>query len=874
MDYEKLGSFYLGREHDLSAGETSDKPLLYKSKDLTTHAVCVGMTGSGKTGLCLSLLEEAALDGVPAIAIDPKGDLGNLLLSFPELKPEDFRPWIDESEAARKGKTPDEYAEWTADLWRNGLAKWGEGPQRIQKYNDSVEKLIFTPGSSAGIPVTVLKSFAAPPKELLDDIDAMRERIQSAASGVLALLGINADPVQSREHIFLSNILDTAWREGRDLSVTELIRNIQKPPFDKVGIMDLETFYSSKDRTALAMKLNNLLASPSFAGWMQGQPLNIKDLLYNAEGKPRLSILSIAHLNDSERMFFVTILLNELLAWMRTQPGTSSLRALLYMDEVFGYFPPIGEPPSKKPMLTLLKQARAFGLGCVLATQNPVDLDYKGLSNCGTWFLGRLQTERDKARVIEGLEGAAAQAGGGFDKKAMEQLLAALGSRVFLMNNVHDDAPTVFHTRWAMSYLRGPLTRGAIKKLMDPLRALFTPKLASASAAANAESESSPPNVPAPEAASPRPVLPGDVEEQFVAMEGVLPEGASVHYQAGVVARARLHFVKASHDVDEWRDYHALQGVDGRLAGNPWDGVYLLEKPPLVDREPIEGASYGNLPSELAQKATYKSLAKDLEEHLYRTQVVKKWKCESLDLYSEVGEPEDDFRDRLRMKAREARDEEVDKLEARYKKKIDAAEERVAKAQSYYDEQKGQVWWRLLEYIKYFCIATLPALLNWLTNHLESSESDNRKGNLTSGDSSQKGGKKEKREKGNKDEDEPTNSQKDEPKSSSDSLSLSSKSKKLPDSASATNRIVEEGYQAKRAKVKLKAAVQALDELELKRDTAINELRDEFDPAKIELDEIIIKPRKSDIDVEGAALAWLPWIIDEKGRKIPFYIAI
>jgi len=811
MDYEKLGSFYLGREHDLSAGETSDKPLLYKSKDLTTHAVCVGMTGSGKTGLCLALLEEAALDGVPAIAIDPKGDLGNLLLSFPELKPADFRPWIDESEAARKGKSPEEFAEWTADLWRNGLAKWGEGPERIQKYNDSVEKLIFTPGSNAGIPVTVLKSFAAPPQELLDDIDAMRERIQSAASGVLALLGIDADPVQSREHIFLSNILDTSWREGRDLSVTELIRNIQKPPFDKVGIMDLETFYPSKDRTALAMKLNNLLASPSFAGWMQGQPLNIKDLLYNAEGKPRLSILSIAHLNDSERMFFVTILLNELLAWMRTQPGTSSLRALLYMDEVFGYFPPVGEPPSKKPMLTLLKQARAFGLGCVLATQKPVDLDYKGLSNCGTWFLGRLQTERDKARVIEGLEGAAAQAGGGFNKKAMEQKLAALGSRVFLMNNVHDDAPTVFHTRWAMSYLRGPLTRGAIKTLMDPVRALFTPKSAAASATAGAEIDSSASNAPAIEEASPRPVLPGDVEEHFVAMDSVLPEGGTVHYQAGVTARARLHFIKASHDVDEWRDYYALQGVDGRLAGNPWESVYLLEKPPLLDREPIETASYGDLPSELAQKATYKSLAKDLEEHLYRTQVLTKWKCKSLDVYSEVGEPEGDFRDRLRMKAREARDEEVDKVDARYKKKIDAAEERVAKAQSYYDEQNTQFWGRVA--------GLVWSLLDLVLNVFAGGKSSRRRSS----------------------------------------------------SVSAGRQAATERGQANRAKAKLETAIEQLDELELERAEVLDELREQFDPAKLDLDQVEVTPRKSDIDVDELSLVWLPWAVKADGTKTPAY---
>jgi hypothetical protein len=465
--------FYLGRDHDLATGETSATPLLYKSGQLTTHAVCVGMTGSGKTGLCLSLLEEAALDGIPAICIDPKGDLGNLLLGFPKLAPEDFEPWVDPAVADRKDITTAELAKETAELWKKGLASWDESPDRVQRYNDTVERLIFTPGASHGIPMTVLKSFDTPPQALIDDTDAFRSRVQSAVSGLLALLGIDADPVRSREHILLSNIFTTAWNAGQDLSIAEMIREIQKPPFTTVGVMDLETFYPEKERTKLAMDLNNLLASPSFAGWMSGQALDVQQLLYSPEGKPRHSIVSIAHLDDAQRMFFVTILLNEILAWTRTQAGTSSLRALVYMDEVYGYFPPSKKPPSKEPMLTLLKQARAFGVGIVLATQNPVDLDYKGLSNTGAWFLGRLQTERDKMRVMEGLEGASAQAGSVFNKQRMEQTLAGLGNRVFLLNNVHEDEPRVFQTRWAMSYLAGPLSRLQIKKLMDPVRDKF-----------------------------------------------------------------------------------------------------------------------------------------------------------------------------------------------------------------------------------------------------------------------------------------------------------------------------------------------------------------------------------------------------------------
>lgn len=474
-DYDQLGSFYLGKRHDLASGETLDEKTLYDSKDLTTHAVCVGMTGSGKTGLCLSLLEEAALDGVPAICIDPKGDLGNLMLGFPDFDAAKFTEWVDPAAARRKGLSKEELGQKTADLWKSGLADWEQDGERVQKYNDSVERLIFTPGASHGLPMTVMKSFDAPPKALRDDADAFRARVSSAVSGLLALLGIDADPVRSREHIFLSNIITHAWNADNDLDVGEMIAEIQSPPFEKVGVMELEKFYPEKERTKLAMDLNNLLASPAFAGWMTGQALDVQQLLYSPEGKPRHSIISIAHLDDAQRMFFVTILLNEVLAWTRTQSGTSSLRALLYMDEVFGYFPPTANPPSKQPMLTLLKQARAFGLGVVLATQNPVDLDYKGLSNTGTWLLGRLQTERDKMRVMEGLEGASAEAGGSFDKQAMERTLAGLGSRVFLMNNVHEDKPQVFHTRWAMSYLAGPLARDRIKQLMDPVREKFLP---------------------------------------------------------------------------------------------------------------------------------------------------------------------------------------------------------------------------------------------------------------------------------------------------------------------------------------------------------------------------------------------------------------
>src|SRR5262245_23045172 len=533
QDFERLGVFYLGREYDMAARKPLDKLLLYDAKDLTTHAVCVGMTGSGKTGLCLALLEEAGIDSVPAIIIDPKGDLSNLLLTFPQLRPGDFEPWIDPDEAKRQGATPDQFATKTAEQWKKGLVEWGQDGARIQRLKDAVDMAIYTPGSSAGLPLTVLRSFDAPPQSTRDNHEAMREAVSAAASGLLGLLGIEADPLKSREHILLSNILDRAWRDEKSLDMEALIRLIQSPGFDNVGVMDLESFFPAKERFELAMQLNNLLASPGFSAWMEGEPLDVQRLLYTPQGKPRLSILSIAHLSDAERMFFVTILLSEVIAWMRSQQGTSSLRAILYMDEVFGYFPPSKNPPSKGPMLTLLKQARAFGLGVVLATQNPVDLDYKGLANCGTWFLGRLQTERDKLRVLDGLEGASTAAGAKFDRATMERTLSGLGNRVFLMNNVHEDQPVVFQSRWALSYLRGPLTREQISKLMEERKATTS--------ASGLRAEREETTARSGAAKAERPILPPEITERFAARRANLPAGASVIYHPALIGQAKLH---------------------------------------------------------------------------------------------------------------------------------------------------------------------------------------------------------------------------------------------------------------------------------------------------------------------------------------------
>ncbi len=693
-DYEKLGSFYLGKKFELVGRQLLADKVLYDAKDLTTHAMCVGMTGSGKTGLCLALLEEAAIDGIPAIALDPKGDLGNLLLAFPNQSGADFKPWLEQADASRAGVTLDELADQTAAKWKSGLESWDQNAARVAKFRDSVDIAIYTPGSNAGIPMTVLKSFNAPPQAVIDDADVFRERIAGAASGLLTLMGIEADPLSSREHILLSNIFDTVWRKGQNLDLPGLIRCIQSPPMTKVGVFDLDSFFPSADRMKLAMTLNNLLASPTFAGWLEGQPLDIKQLLYTAQGKPRLSIISIAHLSDSERMFFVTILLNELLSWMRTQPGTSSLRALFYMDEVYGYFPPSAKPPSKPPMLVLLKQARAFGLGIALATQNPVDLDYKGLSNIGTWFLGRLQTERDKARVLEGLEGAAAQTGKAFDRNAMEQTLAALGSRVFLMNNVHDDAPTIFQSRWALSFLRGPLSRQQIQGLMDPRRAELTSDLISnRSASSSSNTNTTSGAVNSHETTGPtdtRPILPTGVAERFWIPERLPRQNSKLIYGPSILAQSACHYVRASSKIDYWEDISLLALCERGVPADIWSKAMRLPPNKIeLSQQPDDGYVFGELPSELINAKQYKTWAKDLADHLYRNVPMKLFFCKELNATSAAGESEMDARIAWTQKVREARDEAKEKLSDKYAKLMSALESKIRTAQQRVEREKA-----------------------------------------------------------------------------------------------------------------------------------------------------------------------------------------
>ncbi len=711
MDFEKLGSFYLGKEYDLDQGRLLDRLVMYDARDLTTHAVCLGMTGSGKTGLCIDLLEEAAIDRVPALIIDPKGDITNLLLQFPELRPEDFLPWVNPDDARRKGLSVEEHAGAQAELWRNGLGEWGQSGARIRMLQDTADFRIYTPGSESGIPVSVLQSFACPKLDWDVEAEILRERIEGTVSALLGLIGVNADPLRSREHILISNILEYFWRQGTDLNFQKLILAIQKPPLDRLGVFDIDTFFPPQDRFELAMLLNNILASPGFASWIHGEPLDIGNFLAGEDGRIRHSIFYIAHLTEAERHFFVTMLLNSLIGWMRGQPGTSSLRAIVYMDEIFGFFPPIASPPSKKPMLTLLKQARAFGIGMVLATQNPVDLDYKGLSNAGTWFIGRLQTDRDRQRVLDGLLGASAGGGTAEGRRELSNLISALGNRVFLLHDVHRDVPTVFQTRWAMSYLRGPLTR---TQVADLVRSRTEPDVRASSRSPVPVPVTDP--GPGPGLGRPAPVhkpetLPGLLAGYAIQPPSLAPgirqsflvpsvsaaaarleaesDAASeagdsrtgLLYRPGVLARGSVSFFDQKRNVDERENFLLFLGVSQLECLPDWSEAFELEDRSSEAVRPESEAHFERLPAFVNESNELNRVSRDLADHLYRNRRLQLFYSPTLREYSRPGESRREFTMRLTQVAREARDQEVDKLTSRYEKKIDQFQDRLRTAE-------------------------------------------------------------------------------------------------------------------------------------------------------------------------------------------------
>ncbi len=836
------GKYYLGKPWDPKTGELGAEPLTYDSEDLTTHAVVVGMTGSGKTGLCVGLLEEAALNQVPALMIDPKGDLTNLLLHFPGLLPGDFQPWINATAAKKEGKTEEEAAAETAEMWKNGLANWGIGPERLQALADSVDFTIYTPGSTAGVPLSVLASLGAPAIPWAGNEEVLGEQISGTVTALLSLTGMkDIDPVQSREHILLSNILSHAWSQGHNLDLGELIMQIQTPPFAKLGVLDVNSFFPEKDRFSLAMRINSMLASPSFQTWMEGEPLDVQALLYTSDGKPRHSIFYIAHLSEEERMFFVTLLYSNVETWMRAQSGTPSLRAIVYFDEIFGYMPPLGNPPSKTVMLRMLKQARAFGVGMVLATQNPVDVDYKGLSNAGTWFIGKLGTEQDKARLLDGLTSATS---GAVDVRELDRLISAIGKRVFLMRNVHEKKPLLFQTRWAMNYLAGPLTRAqvpAVNALKGKGAAAPAPSVAAQPARpATAATEAT----PAPAPATPKPAAPGTPEATGTLTRPPVPAGAGeyflpanlhlteaaerarVHldpvereagvlYRPALLAQADVHLTNAKYNLATDMTWTALIVEPEPKAVIRWEDNH---NPPVndrkLDRAPIRDARFAPLGGPLADAKELRALEADFVGYVVRNGAVNIRANDKLKVYAGPDVSDDDFQKLCEDAADDLMQVELDKVKAKFETKLKSLEDKLKKEEreladdeAEYKSRRGE------EYLKH--AETLLSVF---------------------------GGRRK-------------------------SLSSSMTKRRMAEKAKAD---MEESEQV------IADLQEQLGEQQADMEAALDEVEAKYDALMADTREVPVAPRKTDIRVGMFGVAWLPhYLVQSGGRslEIPAYAA-
>ncbi len=729
VDYPN--EFYIGRRVEPETGETTEEAYTYDPNDLTTHAVVVGMTGSGKTGLCLDIMEEAALNNLPAILIDPKGDITNLLLHFPEMLPEDFKPWINADNARRDGVTVEQAAADTANLWKNGLEGWGIESDRIQRLKDAVDRTVYTPGSTSGKPISILASLKAPQANWQANQEVLLEQIEGTVTALLSLIGLDdIDPISDPEHILLSKIIADSWAISKDVDMGELIMQTQNPPFEKLGFFTVDQFFPAKKRMALAMKLNSIIAAPSFQPWVTGESLDIESLLYTPEGKPKHSIFYIAHLSETERMFIVTLLYSAVETWMRSQSGTTSLRALVYFDEIFGYLPPTANPPSKKPMLRMFKQARAFGVGMVVATQNPVDIDYKGLSNAGTWFIGRLQTERDKDRLLDGLQGAT---GGVFDRAASDKMLSGLGKRVFMINNVHSrGGPELFQTRWAMNYMAGPMTRNRIADL-NVLAGVIADKPVADDAEVSVQSK----------AGQKSKKLKGS---KVIAEQAVAPEAAAKAIVAAKPIKALQKYTQTRANIATGLDefflprqysfYRALQRGNTPISVNEAEKLGLVYLPGLLmqvdvlytdrkgsynerrryavmipdpekrsnlkfekfavnpidhddlDQQPEDDVHYGEMDAIMQNARNVTSLSKKYIDHIYREAVMPLFHNAALKLTSVPDESEQEFLARCNDAADDKEDAEIEKIQARFEKQLDRLQTKLRREQRDLEEDE------------------------------------------------------------------------------------------------------------------------------------------------------------------------------------------
>ncbi|MDA1329499.1 MAG: DUF87 domain-containing protein [Chloroflexi bacterium] len=813
------GKFYLGRLFDLGKSKISKSPLLYDPDDLTTHGVVFGMTGSGKTGLCITLLEEAALNNIPALMIDPKGDIANALLHFPDLQPKDFQPWINPDQARRAKQSVEQAAEATATEWKAGLAEWGITPARIKALGEAAEFTVYTPGSDVGVPVSILASLQAPPLDWKKEREAILERIASTSTALLGLVGFgDVDPVKSREHILLSNIFEHAWSQGNDLELGELILQVQNPPIKTLGVFEVDKFFPAKERDTLAMKLNNILAAPNFQTWLEGEPLDIEKLLFTKEKKPRHSVFVLSHLSDAERMFFVTLLYSAVETWMRSQAGTNSLRAIIYFDEIHGYLPPVAEPPSKGPMLRLLKQARAFGIGQLLATQNPVDVDYKALSNAGTWFIGKLQTEKDKERLLDGLEGAASD---GLNRKDYDKMISALDKRVFLLHNVHEQKPVAFHTRWAMNYLAGPITRSQI----PALNALANAKPPADLPGNRSTSQRKETNMASTGSAN-RPALPNGTQEVFLPTELSLAAAAeaarrplpaesknpNILYRPGLIAQAQIRYLKRTYNLDHDQNKSVLieELPERGLIWEDYEVAAVDER--TLDRHPQDEAAFGPLSSRLSDAKSFNNLESDFTDWIYRSCEVQIWHNEILALYGDPGLSKEEFLQLCEQESKLQREAEIEKTKTKYDRSLKSLQKKLSGEQRELQEDEAEANQRKMEEIG---------------THLE-----NVIGLF--------GGSRRR-------------------------LTTSLTKRRMTSKAQAD---VEE---SKQAIADLEVDIQDMGE---EIQDAVNAIHDKWDDAATDVQQIPMAPLKKDIYVSLFGIAWLPYYkVDDGGREmlIPAY---
>jgi hypothetical protein len=806
-------NFYLGRVYDPAKRSVENKQVTYNPNDLTTHAVVTGMTGSGKTGLCISLLEEAALKGIPAIIIDPKGDLTNLLLHFPDLAPQDFQPWIDAEQARRSEKTVEQVATETADTWRKGLNEWGLGEKDILRLKNSVQFAIYTPGSDSGIPVSVLSSLAAPNVPWDENREVLREKITSTVTALLGLVGYeDVDPLRSREHMLLSNIFETAWKQEKGVDFNELILQIQTPPFDKIGAFEVSKLFPEKDRMELAMVFNSVLVSSAFEPWLEGRPLDIQAMLYGEGDQPQHSIFYLAHLPDNQKMFFVTLLFSAIEAWMRSQNGTSVLRSLIYMDEIYGFLPPVSNPPSKGPLLRMLKRARAYGVGFVLGTQNPADIDYKGLSNAGTWFIGKLQTEQDKNRLLDGLVNVS----GEVSRSEIDNLLSSLGKRVFVMHNVHAKQAVVFQTRWVMNYLAGPQTRNRIGELnklagFDLKPADVIPRAAVSLSRGAIKSDTS----------STKPFVPSGVKEYFLPQNLSLSEAfkavgrsmpaeamtEGVIYRPALMASAQVRFLDRRLGVDTEIIRAALVEDPEKRGSVRWDDFLFNDRILLENAEqsPVSSSRFGSIDAPLNDTKLISALERDFKDWAYRDSSIQVRAHEELKLYAGPDVSKAEFMRECAEAASKNRDAEIDREAAKFDRKLRTLKDRMSREERELREDKEELSHRKWEEAG---------------THLE---------NIFGG------GKRARRR-----------------------VSTSLSKRRLTEKAKAD---VEESIDA------IEDYEAQIAELEGLREEAIQEINDKWGHVVNDITEITVTPKKTDVFVDLFGVAWMPYYLIRSGSE-------